>query len=160
EDAERDPLAIGRAVVAQDALAEAIDERTLDLGVGREEVMDDLVARHRRGAVPAEAFERRRLTGADPSGDGDRERARDAAVGVGVGGAGLVGLLLLGCVRFRLLLGLGLWLDRRLGRLLDLSLRYLDLSLRYSFDLRLRDLRVVEHVHRRGGGERLLRELQ
>ena len=87
EDANGDPFAIGRAVLAEDLLAEALDERALHLGVGREQMVDDLVARDRRGAVPAKRLERRRLAGADPSGDRDRERA---------GQVTLVGVLLLG----------------------------------------------------------------
>ena len=59
EDRLRDPRAVGPAVVAQDVVAETRDERVADVVVRREQVMDDLVARDRGGAVRAERSERR-----------------------------------------------------------------------------------------------------
>ena len=59
EDRLRDPRAIGPAVGAQDTVTEAGDDRVADLVVRRQQVMDDLVARDRRGAVRAERIERR-----------------------------------------------------------------------------------------------------
>src|SRR5919106_611605 len=74
EDAERDPLPVRCAVGAEDLLTEALHERLLHVRVGGEQVVDDLVTRHRRGAVAAEAGERRALAGADAAGDRDRDR--------------------------------------------------------------------------------------
>ena len=65
---------VGPTVVAEDLLAEPRDERVADVVVRREQVVDDLVARDRRGAVRAERLERRRLAGADAAGDRDRDR--------------------------------------------------------------------------------------
>jgi hypothetical protein len=76
EDAARDPLTIRSPVDAENLLSKPRNERSSDAVIVREEVVDDLVARHRRGAVSAKALERRGLPGADPAGDGDREWAR------------------------------------------------------------------------------------
>src|SRR5262245_26217810 len=149
EDPECDSLAVGRPVLAEDLLAEPVEQFALDLRVGREEVMDDLVARDRGRAVAAEAFEGRRLAGADPPGDRDRERARQASVGVGLLGVGLVG-------RFGVL---GFGLDLSLG--LELGLRdRLDVGFRDRLEVGFRDLRVVRDLDGRSGRERLLGELQ
>jgi hypothetical protein len=58
EDPIGDPFAIRCAVFAEDVLAEPLDERSLHLRIGREEVVDDLVARDGGSPVPTEAFER------------------------------------------------------------------------------------------------------
>ena len=58
EDDLRDPRRGRGAVLTEDLLAEPLDDRVADVVVGREQVMDDLVARDRRGAVRAERLER------------------------------------------------------------------------------------------------------
>ena len=80
----REPLTVGehrlrdlravRATVGEDVLTELRDDGVAHVVVGREQVMDDLVARDRRGPVRTERLERRRLAGADPARDGDRDR--------------------------------------------------------------------------------------
>ena len=110
----REPLAVGEhrlrdlraigAAVGEDLRPEALDERVADVVVGCQQVMDDLVARDRRGAPGAERIERSRLAGADPTRDRDRDRAapcrtRQASPLLLVGlvlRAGLVGCRLVG----------------------------------------------------------------
>ena len=60
---------------AEDALAEALDDRALHLRVVAQEVVDDLVARDDRGTVARERAQRLALARADPAGDGDGDRA-------------------------------------------------------------------------------------
>src|SRR5262245_34659789 len=76
EHAEGDPLSVRGAVVAEDLLPQPLDESLLHVGVVREQVVDDLVARDGRGPMPAKARERGRLSGADASGDRDRDRVQ------------------------------------------------------------------------------------
>ncbi len=96
EDAMSDPLAVGITVITEDLLAEPLDESLPDVWIVREQVVDDLVARHGCCAVMAKALERRGLSGADPTGDRNRERAtqREGLVGVGLLGDDLEGRLL------------------------------------------------------------------
>ena len=54
EDDRSDAAPVGDAVVAEDPLAEALDERRFHRRVGAQEVMDDLVARNGRRAVARE----------------------------------------------------------------------------------------------------------
>src|SRR4051794_20698318 len=76
ENDRRDPGAIGRSVLAEDLLTEPLHEGGSNAGVGREQVVDDLVARHRGGTVRAERSERGALPGTDSTRDRDSDRAR------------------------------------------------------------------------------------
>ena len=65
-------------VTVEDALPVALAKRRLDLFV-LVELVYDLVARDRGGAVPRESLERLALAGADPARDRDSERLDDFA---------------------------------------------------------------------------------
>jgi hypothetical protein len=69
-----DARAVDRPVFAQDALPELAEQLLAHLGVLAEQVMDDLVARDRRGPMLLEGEERLALARTDAAGDGDRER--------------------------------------------------------------------------------------
>ena len=75
-------LPIGRSILPEDLLPQSLDERALDLVIGGEEMVDDLVARHGRCAVAAEALERARLSGTDAAGDRNRDRTLQLARGL------------------------------------------------------------------------------
>ena len=78
EHAVADEAAIGTPVVTEDPGAHPLDERVPHPVVDGEEMVDDLVARHRRGAVGAQRREQGRLAGADPARDRDRDRTAGA----------------------------------------------------------------------------------
>ena len=71
EDDLRDPSPVGPPVLSQHALAEPRDQRFPDRVVRGEQVVDDLVARDRGGAVMAARFERLALPRSDAARDGD-----------------------------------------------------------------------------------------
>ena len=75
EDRLRDPATVRAAVLTEHPLSEARDDRVAHLVVGREQVVDDLVARDGRGTVRAECLEGGGLAGADSPRDRDRDRA-------------------------------------------------------------------------------------
>jgi hypothetical protein len=90
EDDAGDRRAVGSLVGAEYLRAEPRDQRGSDGIVGREEMVDDLVARDCRGTVPAECLQRGRL--ARPDATGDRYRDRSGNVRAGQGLALLCGL--------------------------------------------------------------------
>ena len=73
EDDGRDPAPVGNAVVAEDALAEALGECRLHFGIVAQEVVHDLVARDGRRAVRAKRRQHAALPRRDPSRDRDRD---------------------------------------------------------------------------------------
>ena len=104
KDPDSDQVTVRRPVLAQDLLAEALDERAPYLRIGLQEVVDDLVARDRRRPVTAKRLEGRALSGADSAGDRDGERAAQRS---GLGrGVRLVRCRFGGSGVFRLDLGL------------------------------------------------------
>jgi ABC-type amino acid transport substrate-binding protein len=71
EDALGNPAAVDLTVLAQDRLAEALDQGGLDLRIRAEQMVDDLVARDDGGAVARERLQRLALARPDAAGDGD-----------------------------------------------------------------------------------------
>src|SRR5918994_3655232 len=67
----RDTAAVDLAVLAQDLRPQALDHRGLDLGVGADQVMDDLVARDDGGSVARKCLQRLALARPDAACDGD-----------------------------------------------------------------------------------------
>ena len=78
--------AVDLAVLAEDPVAEALASGAPDLRVGREQLVDDLVARDESAAPCArERAQRLALAGADAAGDRDRKRPAGTTRLVGLG---------------------------------------------------------------------------
>ena len=65
--------AVDHTVLVEDSVAETLEHRRFDLGIGANQVVDDLVARDHGGAVPRESLQRLALPRPDAAGDGDRD---------------------------------------------------------------------------------------
>jgi hypothetical protein len=73
EDDLGDGGTVDRAGVVEDAGAELLEQRAPDVRVLAQQLVDDVVARDRRGAMARERLQRLRLPGPDSPRDRDRD---------------------------------------------------------------------------------------